>query len=101
MKAVKVEYMVRPEFVTQNKENIKSVMRRLREEPIDGMLYSSYILDDGQSFIHINMARDEKTMGKLNDIEEFTSFRIALKESSPIKPPKATNLILVDKGFDL
>lgn len=101
MKAVKVEYMVRSEYVAQNKVNIARVMRRLRQDPIDGMLYSTYTLDDGQSFVHINIARDEETMNKLNDLEEFTAFRMALKESSPIKPPHATNLNFVDGGFEL
>jgi hypothetical protein len=101
MKAVKVQYTVKPEYVDQNKANIKKVMNKLKENPIEGMLYSSYTLEDGQTFIHINMARDGETMNKLNDVQEFNEFRQALKESEPIKSPESTPLELVDAGFEL
>ena len=76
-------------------------MNKLKESPIEGMLYSSFTLEDGQTFIHINMARDGETMNKLNEILEFKEFRKALKESEPIKSPEATPLELVDAGFEL
>ena len=101
MKAVKVQYTVKPEFVDQNKANIKKVMNKLKNSPIEGMLYSSYTLEDGQTFVHINMARDGETMNKLNEVQEFNEFRKALKESEPVKPPESTALELVDAGFDL
>lgn len=101
MKAVKVEYTIKPEFVEQNKINIQKVMNALTENPIEGMQYSSFILEDGQSFVHINMAKDEETMSKLNDVEEFTAFRMALKGSQPIKPPKSYQLNLVGSAFEL
>ena len=41
MKAVKVQYVVKPEYVNQNKANIKMVMDKLKSDPIEGMLYSS------------------------------------------------------------
>ena len=101
MKAVKVEYKVSPEYVDQNKANIKKVMSRLKENPNEGMLYSSYTLEDGQTFVHINIAKDGETMNKLNDVAEFNEFRTALKASNPITPPSSTNLDLVDAGFEL
>lgn len=101
MKAVKVEYTVQPEYAAQNKLNIQRVMDRLRTDPIEGMLYSSYTLDDGQSFVHINMAKDEETMALLSTVEEFNEFRSALKASHPISPPKSSNLNLVAAGFQI
>ena len=101
MKAVKVQYTVKPEYVDHNKANIKKVMDKLKVDPIEGMLYSSYTLEDGQTFVHINIARDEETMNKLNEIQEFNDFRKALKESVLIDPPKSTNLELVAAGFEL
>ena len=101
MKAVKVQYVVKPEYVNQNKANIKMVMDKLKSDPIEGMLYSSYTLDDGQTFVHINICKDEETMNKLNDVPEFAEFRKALKESVPIEPPKSTNLEPVAAGFEL
>lgn len=101
MKAVKVQYTVKPEYIEQNKANIQRVMEYLRSNPIDGMQYSSFTLDDGQTFVHINMAKDEETMNKLQQVEPFNEFRMALKESGPVSPPKSENLNLVDAGFEL
>ena len=101
MKAVKVQYTVQPDFVDQNKANIKKVMDKLKDSPIEGMLYSSYTLEDGQTFVHINIAKDGDTMNKLNDVQEFNEFRKALKESQPITPPQSTALEFVDAGFEL
>ena len=101
MKAVKVTYKVQESYVEQNKTNINKVMTRLRDNPIEGMLYSSYTLDDGQTFVHINICRDAETMSKLNDVEEFNAFRMALKGSEPINPPQSENLNLVGAGFEV
>lgn len=101
MKAVKVEYKVQEHFVEQNKANIRKVMDKLKSDPIDGMLYSTYILEDGQSFLHINIARDQDTLSKLGELEEFHEFRAQLKSSEPINPPQATPLNPVGAGFNL
>ncbi len=102
MKAVKVQYTVRPEYVETNKENIRKVMNKLRSNPIEGMNYSSFLLDDGQTFVHINMARDEETLARLqSEVPEFNEFRSALKESQPLSPPKSENLNLVGAGFEI
>ena len=101
MKAVKVQYTVRPEYVDTNKANIAKVMDALKANPIDGMQYASFLLDDGQTFVHINMAEDQETLGKLQDVTEFNEFRTALKASGPVAPPQSENLNLVAAGFDL
>ena len=101
MKAVKVQYTVKPEYTEQNKANIRKVMEAIKANPIEGMLYSSYTLEDGQTFVHINIAKDDATMAKLNDVQEFNDFRKALKASEPIAPPKSTKLNQVAAGFEL
>lgn len=102
MKAVKVQYTVQPEYVEENKKNIQKVMDALKADPIDGMQYSSYTDgDDPNTFVHINMAKDAETMSRLNDVKEFTEFRMALKASQPVSPPKQTSLDLVSAGFDI
>lgn len=101
MKAVKVQYTIKPEYVEQNKENIRNVMAALKSNPINGMLYSSYTIeDDERTFVHINISKDSETMSKLNDVEEFKVFRAGLKASGPISPPKSTRLDLVGAGFE-
>jgi len=99
MKAVKVQYRVKSEYVEQNKTHIRRVMQALKSNPIDGMQYATFTIDDGQTFLHINMARDSETMSKLGKLPEFVAFREALKASEPINPPTSTELNLVEAGF--
>ena len=102
MKAVKVQYTVKPGFVEENKNNIQKVMSALNANPIVGMQYSSYTDDENpNTFIHINMAKDGETMSKLNDLKEFTEFRMALKTSQPVSSPKQTKLNFVGAGFSI
>lgn len=101
MRAVEVRYTVRPEYADQNKANIRKVMAKLRASPIDGMMYSAYTLEDGHSFVHINICQDEETLSKLNDVDEFVEFRKALKESLPITPPSSIDLEYVGANFDI
>ncbi|MEK6155292.1 hypothetical protein WIW50_18630 [Flavobacteriaceae bacterium 3-367] len=102
MKAVKLQYTVRPEYVEENKRNIQKVMDALLAHPINGMQYSSYTDNDNpNTFIHINMAKDAETMSELNNIKAFQEFRTALRESQPLSAPLATQLNLVAAGFKL
>ncbi len=101
MKTVKVQYTVKPEFVEENEANILRVMEALRSNPIEGMRYASFTLDDGQTFVHINMTADQETLSKLNDLNEFQYFQAALKASGPVSPPKSENLNLVAACFEL
>ena len=102
MKAVKVEYTVKPEYVETNKGNIRRVMDALKTQPIKGMQYATFTDEENpNTFIHINMASDETTLSKLNDVQEFTDFRMALKDSQPLSAPKQTTLNLVAAGFTI
>ncbi len=101
MKAVKVQYTVKPDYVATNKANISRIMERLRNDPIEGMHYASFTLEDGQTFVHINLSKDDATMAKLSEVVEFQEFRQALKASEPLSPPKSEALNLVAAGFNL
>jgi hypothetical protein len=101
MKAVRVQYTVKPEYVAQNIKNIKAVMDAIQANPIEGMYYSTYQLPDGVSFMHLNIAVDGETMNKLNDVEAFTIFRTGLKASEPVSPPKAEDLEFVGSSVNL
>ena len=102
MKAVKVQYTVRQDYVSKNKENIRRVMAALQAKPVPGMQYSTYTdAEHPNTFIHINMAKDGPTMAKLGELPEFKAFRKALMESNPIESPNQTQLNLVGAGFEL
>lgn len=95
MKAVRVQYTVKPEYVETNKKNIQAVMKHLEDNPIAGMWYRAFLLEDGQSFMHVNICDNEEIMGKLNDVELFTKFRMELKASGPLSPPKSESITMV------
>ncbi len=99
MKAVKVEYQVKPEFVEQNRSNIQKVMKAMREKNVSSMLYSSYYLGDGR-FMHHNITT-QTDFSQLTDIPEFKEFQQALKESQPIIKPASVDLEVVGLSKDI
>jgi len=100
MRTIKVEYKVRPDYVETNKQNIKNVMKELRGLGDVGVQYSTHIKDDGQSFVHIVMQRDEAAAKVLGSLDSFKTFQAQLKGGVEIAP-KAEELPLVEKSFDL
>lgn len=101
MKTVRVQYKVKPEFAETNKANIANVMSDLRTLNDDGIKYSTFIFDDGQTFMHLAMFRDEDGQKKLNELESFKKFGSELKSSGPVEPPKPEILTLVDSCYDI
>ena len=100
MKAVKVQYTVRSNYVELNKKNIQQVMSDLREIDNPGVRYSAFLLEDRKTFIHLAMYPDEETMSIVSDLTSFIVFRQQLKESQPESPPKSEDLNLVASAFD-
>jgi len=101
MKAVKVQYTVQTKFIEQNKKNIQAVMEAIKANPIEGMYYSTFQLEDKNTFIHINFTKDEASMQKLGDIAEFNYFRKSLKESSLINPPQQANITFIGSSWEI
>jgi hypothetical protein len=99
MKAVKVEYQVKPEFIEQNKANIQKVMNAMRSKKINNMLYSSYYLGDGK-FMHHNITT-ASDFSELTNVAEFKEFQQALKDSNPIIKPASSDLEVVGLSKDV
>ncbi len=100
MDAVKVEYTVKPEFVETNKANVARVMDALRAKGIPGLKYSTFLLEDGVTFVHIAYRADEAAAQALNDLQEFQEFQQALRASGPVSPPRAMPMGLVGTNWD-
>lgn len=101
MKAVKVEYRVRKEYVETNQANIKQVMTDLKALNNSNIKYSSFLLEDGQTFVHFAMYPDEATSQIVPNLPAFEKFRTELKASQPEVPPKAENLEMVGSAYDI
>lgn len=101
MKAVKVQYTVKIEYAETNKGNIRQVMADLRELANPGIKYSSFILEDGKTFLHFGIYADQEALEVVNNLPSFQSFREQLKASEPEIPPKGDDLSLVDSSYEI
>ena len=100
MRAVKVEYTVKPEYAATNKANIQKVMDELRALGNIGILYSTYVKEDGVSFVHFSIHKDEENI--ITSLPAFKEFSTQLKaEGLAGEVPKALKLEMVAKSFDL
>ena len=101
MRAVKVEYTVKPEYVSTNKTNIQKVMDELRALGDVGVLYSSYVKEDGCSFVHFSIHRDSEEPNIITTLASFKAFSAQLKAEGLVTQPLAVKLDMVGKSFDL
>ena len=101
MKAVKVQYTVKQEYADTNKRNIRKVMADLREISHPGIKYSSFVLDDGKTFVHFGVYSDQAALDVVNNLPSFQFFRDQLNASGPEMPPKADNLNFLDSSYEI
>jgi len=101
MKAVKVQYTVQEDYVATNRENIEQVMRELKAMNNPNIKYSSFLLEDGQTFVHWALYPDEETSQVVSNLPAFQKFQKELKASQPVVPPQAERLSLVASAWDI
>ena len=101
MKSVKVQYTVKTEYAETNKNNIARVMADLRELANQGIKYSTFVLDDGKTFVHFGMYADQEALDVVSSLPSFQAFREQLKASGPEAPPKGDDLTLVDSSYKI
>ena len=100
MKAFRVSYTVKQEYVETNKKNIKQVMSDLRELNNPGIKYASFQEDDGRTFMHFAMYPDEETAQIIPELPSFKKFVSELKASCPEILPKTSTLTVFDSAYD-
>ncbi len=100
MNAVKVTYTVKESYVETNKKNIANVMTALRALKNPDIKYSTFVLDDGQTFVHLVFRANETANEVLGQLPEFQTFQQQLRASEPISPPKPEDMELVASGWD-
>ena len=101
MKAVKVQYTVKAEYAETNKRNIRKVMVDLQEIAHPGIKYSTFLFEDGKTFIHFGMYSDQAALDVVNNLPSFQFFRDQLKTSGPEVPPKGDDLNLIDSSYEI
>ena len=98
MRAIKVEYQVKPGYAETNKANIRKVMEELHALGDVGVLYSTYVKEDGVSFVHFAIYRTEENI--LPTLASFKDFNAQLKAEGLFTDPQAVKLNMVGKSFD-
>jgi len=100
MHVTRVIYTVQPSYVAHNKENVNRVMDELRSSGRNDIRYSSYLEDDGKTFMHLVVKKDADTPG-IATAEAFKIFLNELNASEPEKKPVTTQMELVGAMFDI
>lgn len=75
MKSVKVTYTVKASFVAKNIENIQVFINDLQKMNNDGIRYSIYLAEDGKTFTHLSLYKDEVAQQVFLDMASFKSFQ--------------------------
>lgn len=94
MKKVIVRYKVKPDRAEENKQLISKVFEELNTNTPDGLQYTSYVMADGVSFIHIASLETIDGTNPLNSSTAFKDFTKDLKERCD-EPPVASEVTLV------
>lgn len=100
MKIVRVQYTTTAEFANTNRENIRQIVKELRERSHPGIKYSAYVLPDGKTFMHFDQFEDEAAHEFLTALESFKKFAAELAASKPEAEPKLVLPALVASTED-
>jgi hypothetical protein len=101
MNIIRIQYTVSREFAEANKKNIGKVMEELRSSNHPEIRYSSYVFNDGKTFMHVFISPDKESQKIIDNLESFKHFQMELKASRPEAPPQFENLTLVGSSYDL
>ncbi|HJP63239.1 MAG TPA: hypothetical protein VJ844_07330 [Mucilaginibacter sp.] len=95
MKIVRVHYTTTAEFAPRNRENIRGIVNELKELNHPGIHYSTYLLPDGKTFMHLDHFENEEAHQTLIELNSFKKFDEELWASQLEVEPKLELLSLV------
>ena len=101
MKIVRVQYTTRPEYAAMNRENIRQVVEELKGINHPGIKYSTYVLPDGKTFMHLDHFENEEAHLVLQSLASFKKFANELWASQLEVEPKLDILTLASSTEDM
>ncbi len=101
MIAVKVTYKVKSEFALKNQENIRAFMEDFHKLDNTDFRYSAYVCDDGKTFVHLSMYKNEDIQKTVLAVESFEAFQLQRDESGLEGPHTVEPMTLVASSFDV
>lgn len=94
-----VTYTVKDGSVEENKRLVQEVYRALRDVAEPGVSYSTFVKEDGRTFVHIAFFESPEKQAILSNLPEFKAFQQDLGARCDI-PPNAEPLTYVGSaGF--
>lgn len=101
MKIVRVQYTTSPEYAATNQENIRQLVKELKALDHPGIKYSTHLLPDGKTFMHLDHFENEDAHLVLQSLKSFKKFASELMASKLEVEPKLELLSLVASTEDL
>ncbi len=95
MKIVRVQYTTTEKYASKNKENIRQIVDELIKINNPGIKYSTYLLPDGKTFMHLDQFENEEAHQALMALESFKRFSSELLASGLEVEPKLELISLV------
>lgn len=81
MISVKVTYTVKPEFVAQNKANIKIFLEDFKKLNPSDFKYDVFLCEDGITFLHLSSYKNEAIQNQILNVPSFKNFQKERDES--------------------
>ena len=74
MKIVKVQYTTKAGYAAANRDNIRQIVNELKKIKHPGIKYSTYLLPDGKTFMHLDHFENEEAHQFLQSLNSFKKF---------------------------
>jgi hypothetical protein len=94
MSVTVVRYTVKPDRVQENAELVRAVYAELAEREPGGFRYTTSILDDGVTFVHVGIT-DEGVESPLPTVAAFKRFTESIGERCDVPPQASTSASIV------
>jgi hypothetical protein len=101
MITVKVSYIVKPEFVEENKENISKFLSDFKKLNPSEFRYNIYLKEDGVTFVHFSVYKNEEIQKQILNIPSFKFFQEQRDKSGLDNTHKVEILNHVGFSFEL
>lgn len=76
-----VSYTVKPEFVSENKENIQNFLNDFRQLDQSAFQYKVFLKEDGVTFLHYSNYSNEEVQHEVLNTPSFKEFQRLRDES--------------------
>jgi hypothetical protein len=93
-------YTVKPEFVSQNKQNVAAFIGDLAKINNGSLRYAAFLDKDGKTFTHLALYENEGAQKTLLDLPSFKFFQKQRDESGLESSPQIEEIELVAASFD-